>query len=239
MIQFRYHADILARYPNLVGGIVIAQGMTNGPSPEALQTEYVAEQKASIARVGKTPLSEVPSLTAWRRAFSAFGVDPTKYRSSAEALLRRLTKNGDIPSINTLVDIGNLVSIRYGLPIAVIDTQQIQGPLVVRFADGNEFYTPLHDTGESVVEHPEAGEVVFTDDARVVFARRWCWRQGNQSAAKVTTTSTIITIEAQHAGSHDTVKTAVEDMLRLLENYAGGRHTARLLDVGNAELAVQ
>ena len=39
-------------------------------------------------------------------------------RSAAEALLRRLTKQGSIPSINTLVDIGNLVSIRYALPVA-------------------------------------------------------------------------------------------------------------------------
>ena len=46
-------------------------------------------------------------------AIRGFGVDPTQYRSAAEALLRRLSKSGEIPSINALVDLGNLVSIRY------------------------------------------------------------------------------------------------------------------------------
>ncbi len=53
-------------------------------------------------------LSELPTLSAWRQAFRRFGANPTKHRSAAEALLRRLQK-GDIPGINTLVDIGNLV----------------------------------------------------------------------------------------------------------------------------------
>jgi DNA/RNA-binding domain of Phe-tRNA-synthetase-like protein len=45
--------------------------------------------------------------------FTRFGAKPTQYRCAAEALLRRLAKHGDISPINTLVDIGNLVSIRY------------------------------------------------------------------------------------------------------------------------------
>ena len=96
-------------------------GVSNGPSAPALVAAFEAEQAAALARLGDTPLSEVPSLAAWRRAFRAFGTDPTGYRSAAEALLRRLTKQGSIPSINTLVDIGNLVSIRYALPVAMFD----------------------------------------------------------------------------------------------------------------------
>ena len=98
------------------------------------------------------PFSELPSLAAWRRAFRAFGVDPTGYRSAAEALLRRLTKQGSIPSINTLVDIGNLVSIRHALPVAVFDQRAMTGGTTVRFATGDETFTDL-GTGER--ESPE------------------------------------------------------------------------------------
>src|SRR5690606_14398620 len=102
----------------------------------ALQAEYRAEQAASLERLGDMSFGEVPSLAAWRSAFRQFGVEPTKYRCAAEALLRRLRKSGDIPFINTLVDIGNLVSIRYGLPVAVIDRQAVSGTITVHFADG-------------------------------------------------------------------------------------------------------
>src|SRR5438270_703853 len=125
MTAFRYHPDIVARYPALVGGVILAHGLTNAPTPEPLQKAYEAEQQAVIARLGSKPLSEVESLSAWRGAFRAFGIDPTQYRSAAEALLRRLTKQGNIPIINTLVDIGNLISIRYGLPVAIFDTRAL------------------------------------------------------------------------------------------------------------------
>src|SRR5690242_11200682 len=157
MTIFQYDTHILTRYPNVTGGIILAQGMTNGTTPKDLEIVFLDEQHATLKRLGDIPLSQIPSLAAWRAAFRSFGVDPTQYRSAAEALLRRLTKKGDIPSINTLVDIGNLVSIRYALPVAVVDTHAIQGPITVHFANGTERFTTL---GQAEVELPVPGEVV-------------------------------------------------------------------------------
>jgi threonine/homoserine/homoserine lactone efflux protein len=71
----------------------------------------------------------------------------SQYRNAAEALLRRLAKHGDIPTINTLVDIGNLVSIRYAMPVAVFDQANIAGgSITVRFATGAELFTDLGST---------------------------------------------------------------------------------------------
>src|SRR5512133_1872092 len=125
MPTFTYHPDLLARFPTLCGGIIYAAGMHNQPTPPEVQQRYQAEQHATLQRLGNFSPAEVPSLAAWRSAFRAFGVEPTKYRSAAEALLRRLTKKGDIPSINLMVDLYNLVSIRYGLPVAAIDTRLV------------------------------------------------------------------------------------------------------------------
>jgi DNA/RNA-binding domain of Phe-tRNA-synthetase-like protein len=215
---FHYAPDILARYPNVVGGIIHAQGVRNCETPDALRADYAAEQAAVKAHIGATPLSELPSLAAWRAAFRAFGVDPTQYRCAAESLLRRLTKQGDIPNINTLVDIGNLVSIRYRLPVAVLDMANIAGGITVHFAQGEESFS---DLGSSESIHPDAGEVIFTDTARIVHARRWCWRQSAQSAARETTTDILVTIEAHQAHGRLDVEAAQADMLALLKQYAG------------------
>src|SRR5438105_13430982 len=231
---FQYHPDILTRYPTVVGGAILVRDVTNGPTPVSLLTAYQAEQQATLQRIGNTPLSQIASLAAWRTALRGFGVEPTQYRSAAEALLRRLTKKGDIPSINTLVDIGNLVSIRYALPVAVFDTRTLQGPVTVHFANGTERYTTL---GQEEVEHPEPGEVVFSDETGLVIARRWCWRQSEQSAAKPVTTNAIITVEAHHAGGHRDIEAALNDLLELLRKYAGGNFTYDILDVKNPALA--
>jgi len=235
MNVFQYSADILKRFPSVVGGVIMAQGVTNGPTPAGLQAIYQAEQRATLQRIGSTPLSQVPSLAAWRNAFRGFDVDPTQYRSAAEALLRRLTKKGDIPGINLLVDLGNLVSIRYGLPVAIFDTCALQGTVTVHFADGSERYTTL---GESGVGHPEPGEVVFSDESGLVIARRWCWRQSEQSAADAETRNAIITVEAHHAGGHHDIEAAVNDLLALLKEYAGGNFIACILDAKHPALAI-
>ena len=230
MTVFQYHPDILARYPNLIGGVIVARGVRNGATPPGLRALYHAEQQATLARIGSTPLSEIPSLAAWRGVFRSFGVDPTQIRSACEALLRRLTKKGDIPSINTLVDLGNLVSIRYALPVAVVDLRSVQGAITVRFADGTERFTNL---GQPEVAHPDPGEVIFADETGLAFARRWCWRQSEQSATREDTTEVVVTVEAHHANGRHDVEAAVADLTALLAQYAGGSPSHAMLDAAN------
>jgi DNA/RNA-binding domain of Phe-tRNA-synthetase-like protein len=218
MAQFRYDPEIVERFPSIVGGVLIADGLDASAGRPGLIDAFDAEQRAVLERLGETPLSEVPSLNAWRRAFRGFGVDPTAYRSAAEALLRRLAKQGSIPSINTLVDIGNLVSIRYALPVAMFDLASVSDGLTVRFATGDETFT---DLGSGTTEHPDAGEVIFVDTAGHVAARRWCWRQSAESASTPSTTSVLVTVEGHHADAQADVEAALADLDGLLRQYAG------------------
>ena len=228
---FRYDPAVVERFPGVVGGVIHATGVRNGPTPAPLLAAFEAEQAAAIARIGDTPLSELPSIAAWRRAFRGFGVDPTGYRSAAEALLRRLTKQGSIPSINALVDLGNLVAIRYALPVAIFDRRALTGPITVRFARGDETFT---DLGTGASESPEPGEVVFVDDAGGVCARRWCWRQSAESAAGAETTEILVTVEGQHETAAADVAAARRDLEALLRTYAlPAEITAGTVDAGN------
>ena len=231
MALFQYDSQIVERFPSIVRGVLVVDGVRNGPSPPELVARYEEEQRVVRARLGETPLSEVPSLAAWRRAFRGFGVDPTAYRSAAEALLRRLTKQGSIPSINTLVDVGNLVSIRYGLPVAVFDRASIADAITVRIATGDE---PFADLGSSESVHPEPGEVIFVDAAGHVAARRWCWRQSAESASRDSTTDILVTIEGHHDGARDDVQAAVTDVEALLRSFAGASEAQRaIVDPGS------
>ena len=230
MTFFRYDDAIVARYPDVIGGTILARGVSNGATPATLRESYATEQAATLARLGATPLSQVPALAAWRAAFRGFGVDPTQYRCAAEALLRRLTKAGAIPNVNALVDLGNLVSIRYALPVAVVDLRAIPAGTTVRFARGDEHFTNL---GQAEVEHPAPGEVIFSDDGGLVTARRWCWRQSAESAARDDTTDVLITIEAHHAGGRSDVEAAVRDLTALLPLTPGAAVRSSILDRAN------
>ncbi len=235
MLTFQYHPDILSQFKDICAGVVLAQGLKNGPTPEPLRAAYLAEQRATIDRIGSTPLSEIETLAAWRKAFRTFGVNPTKYRSAPEALLRRLTKKGDIPFINAIVDLVNMVSIRYALPAACFDINSFQGATTVHFSDGTERFTPL---GQSEFVLPVPGEVIFSDGTGLVSARRWCWRQSAQSAAQESTQTAIFTIEAQHKNGRSVIEAALADLLALLQEYPGGKFEYGILDSANPSISL-
>jgi DNA/RNA-binding domain of Phe-tRNA-synthetase-like protein len=231
MATFAYDHEIMERFPSVVGGVLYASGVTNGAAPAELTAAFHAEQSSVRERLGQAALSELPTLAAWRGVFRSFGVNPTRYRSAAEALLRRLTKQGDIPSINVLVDLANLVSIRYALPVAVFDQRGVVGGTTVRLAHGGE---PWADLGSSETEHPEPGEVIFADDDEQVSARRWCWRQSRASAARDDTTEILVTIEGHHPAAPDDVDRALRDLDALLGTYAApATVTSDILEASN------
>ena len=99
--------------------------------------------------------------------------------------------------------------------------------VTVRFAAGDERFTDL-GTDESA--HPDPGEVIVVDEAGLVSARRWCWRQSDQSAAREDTAEALITVEGHHASAEADVRAALEDLRALLGEYVPGAalHTALL-----------
>jgi DNA/RNA-binding domain of Phe-tRNA-synthetase-like protein len=220
-IPFQYHPAIRADFKNLAGAAMLGTGLSNRPSSPQLVEVYSQEQNRVKTGIGSTPLSELPTLAGWRSAFRQFGVDPTQYRCAAEALLRRLTKKGDIPSINSLVDCCNLISIRYALPVAAIDLRQVQGVITVHYADGSEHFNPL---GEDQPGPPEPGEVIFSDEAGLVVARRWCWRQSVESASQLETDRILVTIEAQDSSGAANLDTAMQELRDLLSQFTGGEY---------------
>jgi DNA/RNA-binding domain of Phe-tRNA-synthetase-like protein len=214
--MFAYSVAIAERFPSIRAGLVHATGLTNPPSSTELADEYREEQRAASERLRATAIADLPSISAWRRAFTLFGAKPTQYRSAAEALLRRLDKHGAIPTINTLVDIGNLVSIRYAMPVATFDLANIDGSITVRFATGEELFTDLGSAGSV---SPEPGEVIFVDESNVVSARRWCWRQSANSATSGTTVEALIVIEGLHETATRDIVAALADLTTLLTKH--------------------
>jgi len=228
---FGYDDAVAKRYPTIRAGVIHATRLANRASSPELLDEYRAAQQAASDRLHTIAIAELPSIVAWRRAFARFGAKPTQHRNAAEALLRRLAKHGDIPTISTLVDIGNLVSIRYAIPVAVFDLANVAGSITVRFATGAELFTDLGSAGSV---SPDPGEVIFVDSNNVVCARRWCWRQSAQSATSMTTVDALVVIEGHHDTATTDVEAALADLASLLASHQpNSQATSYLLSATN------
>lgn len=115
-------------------------------------------------------------LNAWSEVFRAFGAKPKRTPCSAEALRKRVQKDGSMAAIDPVVDLYNAVSLRYAVPVGGENGDAYQGNPRLVVASGNEPFDSIKD-GQVIVEYPDIGEVVWCDDTGVT-CRRWNWRQG-------------------------------------------------------------
>lgn len=88
-------------------------------------------------------LSSHPTVAALRKLFHAAGCDPTRYRPSSEALLRRLLKGEELPRINPLVDLNNCLSASLAVPCCVMAEDSLAPPFVFRAGIEGESYESL------------------------------------------------------------------------------------------------
>lgn len=190
-MYFRHAPEIWQDFPELVPGVLFASGINDGVDVEA---RVIAFTRIAEERLASATESEFPEIRAWRRAFSRMGLKPTQYRCAAEALLRRLRKEGSLPRLHPLVDLCNALSVVFATPVAALDVSQIVEGVDVRYAAGDERYQTF--AGE--VEHPDPREVIFADAAGNAHARRWTNRQSGASAVRASTTSVLIVAEALH-----------------------------------------
>jgi DNA/RNA-binding domain of Phe-tRNA-synthetase-like protein len=116
--------------------------MTSGDQDrlDALRTE-VAESVRS--RFELVSLASDPTVSGLRKLFKAVRCDPSRYRPSSEALLRRLLKGGEIPAIHPLVDLNNCLSAELAVPCCVMSEGTFEPPLIWRAGREGESYESL------------------------------------------------------------------------------------------------
>jgi DNA/RNA-binding domain of Phe-tRNA-synthetase-like protein len=88
-------------------------------------------------------ISSLPNIKAAKDAYRALGKDPSRYRPSAESLLRRLASGKDLFFINNVIDILNLISIETGISIGGYDGDRVEWPAVLDTGRPDEPYEGL------------------------------------------------------------------------------------------------
>jgi DNA/RNA-binding domain of Phe-tRNA-synthetase-like protein len=208
-VRFRHSPQVWSTFPELSCGALHATGVSRTVDVGRSLARHADTVRARLAA---GPEGGFPEIQAWRRAFARMGLPPTRYRCAAESLLRRFRRDGALPRLHPLVDLGNALSIGYAVPVAVLDLDRITGDLAVRPATGEETYQTLG--GDE--EQPEPGEFVFADSAGRAHSRRWTHRQSGWSAVRDGTGEVLVVIEAMHDGGAETVRRMLAELTALL-----------------------
>jgi DNA/RNA-binding domain of Phe-tRNA-synthetase-like protein len=202
-MYFCHSPQIWQQFPQLGAGLLVVDGIH--PKVDVENHIQPLYQRAR-ERLSQEPESQMPEISAWRRAYSQMGLKPTQYRSAGEALLRRFRREDDLPRLHPLVDLCNAVSLAFALPVAVFDLAKVEEFLEVCHAKGTEQY--LAFSGE--IEIPPPDEVIFADAADQVHARRWTFRQSRRSVIGPDTTYALIVSEGLHETAGADVRALVD-----------------------------
>ena len=204
--------DVYALRPDYRALLLAVVGIEPGPSDATSEALLVGAEDSARDLLATQPVEEVPHVATWRDAYRGFGAKPQRTRHSLEALLRRAPDG--LPRVNRLTDVYNAVSVRHLVPVGGEDLDRYVGPPRLVRASGAERFDTVA-SGETVVEHPEAGEVVWCDDAGVT-CRRWNWRQARRTALTDATTSALFILDALDPMTDDELAAAGEELIAQL-----------------------
>jgi DNA/RNA-binding domain of Phe-tRNA-synthetase-like protein len=221
--------DIFRMYPGYVRGVVIAHGVHNGFSPDGL-VEMLRQAEESVrGRLTIETVAVEPRIAAWREAYRKFGAKPGDFRSSVEAMVRRALRGDSLPAINTLVDIGNMLSLRFLMPVGGHAIDGLKGDIALRLATGEEEFVPF---GMTEMEHPLPGEVIFAE-GNTVLTRRWTWRQGNHTLTLPETTAIEFNVDGLPPVTPGEVEQACAEVVDLVGKFCQGRLRTEMLTEDN------
>ena len=116
--------------PSFVGACV-ESSVVNSPYSGELWQEMDALGEHYRQVLTTESLKTMSGIAATRRVYRACGKDPSRYRPAAEALVRRMLQGKKLYQIDTLVDLVNLASIRYGYSIGGFDADKFVGDTLI------------------------------------------------------------------------------------------------------------
>ncbi len=158
-------ADVMQKFPDLRVLLCKVQGVEISdvdPQLEEFKEKVCADVKR---RFTLESLKDEPVFRAYRDFFWRIGIDPTKTRPAAEALIRRVLGGRALPCINTAVDAYNLASMKTCVALAAFDIGKLEGQLHMRFAEVGEAFFGI---GMDKPVTTAGGEIVMADAARLV-----------------------------------------------------------------------
>lgn len=161
-------------------------------------------------------VKDISAIAATRRVYKACGKDPSRYRPSSEALIRRVLQGKQLYQIDTLVDLINLASITYGYSIGGFDAGKFSGD-TLSLGVGREG-EPYEGIGRGMLNI--AGLPVYRDAIGGVGTPT----SDNERTKMGLATRRLVALVNGYDGNEETVRATAQLIIRLVERFCNGRN---------------
>jgi len=205
---------LFQKQDDLLIGVVVARGIDNRTENKGiveLLNSVVSQQKQLV--LGQ-PVKEYKEFEPYHNAMRNFGISLSRFQMSVEAMLKRLSKGDDMPSISPIVDLGNAVSLQYRLPIGAHDIDSLVDDLEIRCIKDDDIFEGVDDSSGFDRE-----EVVYAS-GKSIRTRRWIWRQMPAGRTGQDSKNLVFPIDG-FASNKETILAARETLSSHIKNFFG------------------
>lgn len=163
MVEITISNEVKQEFEDLTLGIALIKNIQIKRSDERLKAKIRKVQEKIRKQIKIGDLKNMPLIKAYRKFYWKIKIDPTKQRPSAEALIRRILRGKNIPSINTAVDAYNLASIETQIPIGAYDYDKIKEPITLRWSKPGEKFKEIGGRIEEIKR-----QLVISDNEKII-----------------------------------------------------------------------
>ena len=174
LVQVHMDSSITKRLPNISLGVLQYRDVTVSDSPKMLQGRINLFVENLRLEHELARLTEIPGIREWRACLKQAGTDPSRYRPSSEALLRRLLQGNPFFWVNSAVDVNNFFSVLHALPLGIYDAAQIEGDVSFRLGTADDRYEGLNGREVSMENKPLLADGLGAFGSPIVDSKRTC-----------------------------------------------------------------
>lgn len=198
--------------------VVIIKDMNNSKSNDEFNSYKETVLNEIKADLSEEKILNDKTLNGFWKLHEKVGKTSKKDKSSPENLLYMLLNSGTMPSINLIVDIYNLVSIKTRLALGAHDLSNIDGNVKLRLTNGDEYFLPIGYEKPKVVSQ---GEYAYIDDANHILCRMEV-RQVEKTKVLESTKDCMYIVQGNEFVDNEQIKEAVDMLIELTTKYCDG-----------------
>ena len=192
-MKFRVDSSFFEKVDNACFGVLVVKNIDNSQEYPFIK-DLLKESCHNVAtEFENIKVKEDERIVCYREAFRQVNINPNKFMCSIEALVSRIAKSKEIPSINPVVDLTNAYSLKYLIPLGAHNIDEFDGDIEFRLGNETDIFVPI---GQDISAREEIGldEYVYVSGADVK-TRRWAWRQGDRGKIVKETRNVFIPID--------------------------------------------
>lgn len=204
-------------------GVKVKAVVIEGIDNTTISPEYLAYRKEAIQQLQKKyegiNAKQEPIVQGFYTLHDQVGVRRRKNPPASETLIKLLQKRNDLPSINKLVDIYNIISTDTELALGAHDIDKIDGNVTLRIQDGTERFIPL---GSNEPQPVKAGEYSYIDDSSEIICHLEI-RQVNKTLVDENSKNIYFIIQGNEVTPSSLLDETAQKLIDRVTQFCGGQ----------------